>query len=261
MKERQIAVILPAYNEAESIGHVIAEVPKQQLERLGYSVQIVVVDNNSRDNTAEVARDNGAEVIFESQRGKGIAVKTALEACNADFIFMLDADYTYPATYIPEMMSHLEDGHPVVIGSRLKGKLQPGAMKRVNVIGNHILTILAVTLYQCRTTDLCTGFWGFRAEVAKSLDIKANGFDLEADMFSQIARQRLAIGQVPIDYRPRSGSSKLGSIKDGLRIARKLIRYRFRRTTKRNTVYKTDNIAHELNPLIGMDTESTTLES
>lgn len=135
MSNQQVSIILPALNEAETIGRVIDEIPREQLEHSGYSVRTIVVDNNSSDDTGKVARDRGAEVIFEPRRGKGIAVKTAFQYCNSDYIFMLDSDYTYPATYIPQMLILLEDGFSVVIGSRLSGKREVGAMSHLNLRG------------------------------------------------------------------------------------------------------------------------------
>jgi dolichol-phosphate hexosyltransferase len=229
MSNRRISIILPAFNEAETIDRVIEEIPRQQLENTGYLVHIIVVDNNSRDDTGKIARASGAEVIFEPRQGKGRAVKTALQCCNSDFIFMLDSDYTYPATYIPKMQSLLENGYAVVIGSRLSGTREAGAMSRLNLIGNYILTKMATILYMCKTTDLCTGMWGFRSTLVKSLDLTADGFDLEANIYAQIAHRHLAIGQVPIYYRCRSNQAKLASLKDGWRIGLKLVVDRFNR--------------------------------
>lgn len=227
MSQPQIAVILPGLNEAETIGLTIDEVPKELLEQSGYAVRVVVVDNGSSDETAQIARERGAEVITEPRRGKGMAMRTGFQAVDADFVFMLDADYTYPATCIPEMLDLLQDGATVVIGSRLKGKMKTGAMSRLNMIGNHLLTLMANTLYQAKTSDLCTGFWGFRGEVLKDLKLSADGFDLEADLFIQLSRGGHSIAQVPIIYRRRPTKQKLQSLRDGLRIGWKLTRDRF----------------------------------
>lgn len=222
----RVSVILPALNEAETIGMIIDEVPKELLGQSGYAVRVVVVDNGSSDETAQIARERGAEVIVEPRRGKGRAMMAGFKACDTDFIFMIDADFTYPATCIPEMLDLLQDGATVVVGSRLKGKIEKGAMSQLNMIGNHLLTLMANTLYRGKTSDLCTGLWGFRGEVLKGLKLSADGFDLEADLFIQLSRVGHSIAQVPITYRRRPTKQKLQSLRDGLRIGWKLIRDR-----------------------------------
>ena len=227
MDKNKVSIILPALNEAGTIGRVIDEIPTQALKQAGYSVEVLVVDNSSTDQTAQIAQEKGARVITEPRRGKGRAVRTAFEQVRADFVFMLDSDYTYPATYIPEMLKLLNQRYSVVIGSRLKGQREKNAISRLNIIGNHLLTLMANTLYRTKVSDLCTGYWGFRGEVIPRLNLSAEGFNLEAELFSQVAKKGYRIGEVPINYRCRSSTSKLHSIKAGASIARTLIARRF----------------------------------
>ncbi len=227
MTKHTITIILPAYNEELTIGKVIDEIPGQALERKGYQVDIIVVDGNSSDRTREIAQDKGARVIVERRRGKGRAMRTALGKVEADFIFMLDADYTYPATYIPDMLKILKD-FPVVVGSRLKGQREKGAISRLNLIGNHLLTWLANILYQAKISDLCTGYWGFRGEAIQNIDLTAEGFQLEAELFARLTRKGYHIAEIPIYYRCREGKAKLGSVRDGIKIACTLLTRRFR---------------------------------
>lgn len=227
VSQPRVSIILPALSEEATIGNVIDEIPRQALAQNGYDVSILVVDGNSPDRTREIAEEKGAQVIIEPRKGKGRAMQTAFQAVDADFVFMLDADYTYPATYIPEMLDLLRDGSKVVIGSRLKGKIEKGAMSRLNIIGNHLLTLMANILHQGKTSDLCTGFWGLRREVLKDLKLSADGFDFEANLFIQISRRGHSIAHVPITYRRRPTKQKLNSLKDGFKIGWKLIRDRF----------------------------------
>jgi glycosyltransferase involved in cell wall biosynthesis len=227
MNQPKISIVLPALKEEATIGKVIDEIPRQALAQKGYDVSILVVDGNSPDRTREIAEEKGAQVIIEPRKGKGRAMKTAFQAVDASFVFMLDADYTYPATHILEMLDQLRDGSHVVIGSRLKGKIEKGAMSRLNLIGNHLLTLMANILHGGKTSDLCTGFWGFRSEVLEDLNLSADGFDFEADLFIQISRSGYSIAHVPIIYRRRPTKQKLNSLRDGLRIGWKLIRSRF----------------------------------
>ena len=225
---KEVSIIFPALNEEETIGKIIDEVPIEDMEGRGYRAEIIVVDNGSTDKTREIAEAKGARVITEPSRGKGRAIRTAFESVSGDFVFMIDADFTYPATYIPRMLELLEGEYDVVLGSRLKGQREQGAMSRLNLVGNHLLAFLANLLYGTRVSDPCTGYWGFRGEVVKSLKLDAVGFELEANMLAEIARKGYRIAELPILYRRRPNEAKLGSLKDGFRIGQTLIRKRFR---------------------------------
>ena len=224
---KKVCVIFPALNEEETIGKVIDEVPVPQLEESGYKVEVVVVDNGSSDKTRDIAEARGARVITEPSRGKGRAMQAAFKSVEADYIFMLDADFTYPSTYIPDTLELLKDKYDVVLGSRLKGNMEDGAMSRLNLVGNRLLASLANLLYRGSVSDMCTGYWGFRGEVVKNLNIDAIGFELEANMLIEATKKGYRIGELPIHYRRRGTPTKLHALKAGFRIARTLIRKRF----------------------------------
>ena len=227
---KKVSVVLPALNEEEAIGKVIDEIPVEELEAKGYQIEIIVVDNGSTDKTAEIAAAQGAKVISEPNRGKGRAIRTGFEMVSGDFVFMIDSDFTYPAGYITQMVGLLESGYDVVLGSRLNGAVEHGAMKRLNLIGNHLLAFLANLLYGTRISDLCTGLWGFKVEVVRSLNLDAVGFELEANMLIEVAKRGYKISEVPIQYRKRATASKLGSIRAGWGIGKTIVRKRFSRS-------------------------------
>ena len=222
-----VLIVIPALNEVSTIGQVLDEIPFDELRRMGYEPRALVVDNGSSDGTRHVALEKGAEVVDEPRRGKGMAMRRAFRDVSADFVFMLDGDATYPPSHIPGMLHVLEDGHDVVIGSRLAGTRAPGSISRLNVIGNRLLTLLACTLYGVRISDLCTGYWGFRGEALSKLQLSAKGFNLEAEFFAEVARNHLRLGELPIHYRRRPTPAKLRSLRDGARIARTLLGKRF----------------------------------
>ena len=224
----RVCIIIPTLNEAEAIGKVIDEIPRQAMELKGYEVEVVVIDGDSTDGTRQVAEARGAKVVVEPRRGKGRQMRRALEIADADFIFMLDGDDTYPPSYIPEMLELLRRTYPVVIGSRLRGKIEKGGMSLTNLIGNRLLTLMANILYKTKISDLCTGYWGLRGEVIPNLKLSADGFDFEADLFSQVVKKSYRIGEIPIYYRRRLAPAKLNSIRDGLKIGWTLITRRFR---------------------------------
>lgn len=226
---KEVCIVLPALNEEEAIGRVIDEIPRGEIERRGYKARIIVVDNGSRDRTGEIARAKGAEVIVEPIKGKGMAIRTAFKSLSGEFVFILDADFTYPATHIPEMLEKLEDGYDVVIGSRLKGRMKRGAMSRLNLVGNRLLALMVNVLYGTRISDPCTGYWGMRQEVIRGLRLDAVGFEIEANMLTEIARDGCRITEIPIQYRRRSTPPKLSSLRDGFKIGKMLLRKRFRR--------------------------------
>jgi dolichol-phosphate mannosyltransferase len=228
MSKPKVTIILPALNEEKAIGKVIDEIPKSELEKDGYTVQVLVADGNSTDQTRQIAEEKGADIVIEPRKGKGVAVKTALKTVDADYIFMIDADYTYPASYIPNMLSLLKD-NSVVMGSRMMGKREKGSMTKTNTIGNYLLSLLATIVYQKRVSDVCTGYWGFQSKTIKTLDIKATGFELEASLFSTLARTGYSIVEIPIYYRKRGDQPKLNPFRDGSRIAWTLIKRRFKK--------------------------------
>ena len=230
MPNKTVSIIIPALNEEDTIAKVIDEIPKKDLQKAGYRVEIIVIDNNSTDGTAETAKEKGVKVIAEPVKGKGRAIRTAFKSVSGDFIFMLDADYTYPATYIPRMLEVLQEGHDVVIGSRLKGQMGKGAMSKMHLMGNRLLVFIANILYGTRISDLCTGYWGLTRRVIDNMGLDAKGFELEAAMFAEITKKGYSIAEVPIFYRRRATPSKLSSLKDGFKIVWTLLKKRFQRT-------------------------------
>ena len=134
MKNHSICVIIPAYNEEMTIGKVIDEIPRQALENEGYRIDIPLGDNNCSDGIGDIARSKKARIIVEPRRGKGRAAKTCISETEADFIFILDADYTYPAGLIPKMLSVLKDS-PVVIGSPAQSVERKGCHKPDQLAG------------------------------------------------------------------------------------------------------------------------------
>jgi dolichol-phosphate mannosyltransferase len=220
-----VAVVIPTLNEERSIGKVLDSVPVADLLKNGFETAVYVIDGRSTDTTREIAVEKGAMIILEERKGKGLAVQTAFKAITADYAIMVDGDDTYPIELAAEMIRLLQT-HDVVIGSRLKGTIEPGAMSRLNVLGNTLLTLLARALFSITVTDVCTGLWGYRGDAIRRLELEAPGFEIEADMFGECARKRLRIAEIPIRYRARVDHAKLSSLRDGLRIGAFLCRKR-----------------------------------
>ena len=212
-----VAVIIPTLNEGYSIGKVIEGVPIADLSKNGLETAVYVIDGQSNDGTREIAIEKGAQVILEDRRGKGFAVQTAFKSIAADYEIMVDGDNTYPIEMLTEMVRLLKK-NDVVIGSRLKGVIEPGAMTKLNVVGNVFLSFLASVLFGLRVSDVCTGFWGYRSDAIRRLTLTASGFEIEADMFVECVRKGLRVAEIPIIYRARKDQPKLSSLRDGIKI-------------------------------------------
>jgi glycosyltransferase involved in cell wall biosynthesis len=254
MTARKVVVMLPALNEEASIGKVIDDVPVAELHKKGYEVKVVIVDGHSTDRTPQIAREKGASVLVQEGRGKGVGVRRAIALCNPQevvpevlslpgglcsrfrdissmldmrYLIMLDADGTYPPVQILDVVNALESGADVVMGSRFLGSIAEGAMTGMNHFGNIVLSNVASFLYQTPCTDLCSGMWGFSSQALRALELDSKHFELEAEMFAESVKKGLRIAEVPIDYLPRVGETKLAPMRAGWTIFSKLMERRF----------------------------------
>ncbi|PDH25223.1 MAG: mannosyltransferase [Marine Group II euryarchaeote MED-G33] len=225
---RGLTILLPTYNEVDALPKVVKALPLDALRAAGWEPRIVVADGRSTDGTQAIATELGLELIVQGPAaGKGFGMREGFArflAHHDEVLVMLDADSTYAPNEMLRLLRHLDRGeYDVVIGSRLRGDIQPGAMSRVNWIGNHILTWFAVALYRVFISDVCTGYWAFRRGAIQKMSLNSTEFEIEAEMYAACATEGLRMSEVPISYAPRIGESKLGSVADGVRILRKLL--------------------------------------
>ena len=229
---RNLTILLPTRNEVEGLGMVIDQIPSEKLNELGWNSHLIIVDGYSTDGTVTLAKERGITVYGQSGGiGKGLGLRQAfthyLESGN-DALIMLDPDGTYNPLDIPHLLSKMDEGdYDVVIGSRLRGRIDDGAMSKINYLGNHILTWSAVALYRTFVSDLCTGFWAFKKEAVAEMKLNSISFEIEAEMYAACCHNKMKFGEVPIRYHNRKGKAKLSSLQDGLRIFRKLFVRRF----------------------------------
>lgn len=222
-KTKKVTVLIPCRNEADGIADVIKSFPRNALSRNGFSLDIIVIDNNSTDKTAQIARMNGAVVVEESLPGKGNAMKQGFASVSkdTDYVVMIDGDDTYQASELYRLIEPLDAGFcSVVIGSRLAGKISNNAMSLFNRLGNWGFSFLVRYVYRANVTDVLTGYFAWRREALDRLrpHLTARGFGIEMDMVTKMAKLGEEIYCVPITYAPRSGSSNLSPIIDGFRI-------------------------------------------
>jgi glycosyltransferase involved in cell wall biosynthesis len=223
-----VTIVVPAKDEEQGIGLTLRSLPLRTLQYQGFRTEVLVLDGNSRDATPRIARQWGAEVVGQPSPGKGVAFRVARPRMRGDYVVMIDADATYAADAIPAMLEMLAAREAdVVMGSRRKGRRAPGAMGSLNSFGNWALSTAASVLYLRRCSDVCTGLWGFRREALQALRLQGTGFELEVELFGRAARQGLRVREVPVDYMPRRGGTKLNRGADGLRIGWWLLRTRF----------------------------------
>ena len=214
-------VIIAALNEEEGIGLTIAEF----MDTLG-SPRVLVVDGRSTDRTVEIARNMGADVVFQDGLGKGDALAKAIEQSDlaVDYVVITDADYTYPAEYVPGMIRILEEKPDVgmVCGNRFNGHVDIKALHSVFYFGNRLLAFTHNLLNGVSLTDPLTGLRVVRAKILRNWKVKSKGFDVEVELNHQVEREGFGIVEVPIKYRERLGEKKLG-IKHGVEILRRMI--------------------------------------
>jgi len=220
---QKVAVVIPCYNEEAGIAAVINGFDRVELTRRGYELEVIVVDNNSTDRTAIVAHLAGAQVIRERVVGKGNALRTGFNniSQDTDYVVMLDGDATYDPGEILRLLEPLKNNFAdVIIGSRLSGKMETGAMPLFNRVGNWLYTMLVRHFYQTNVTDVLTGYFAWKLPVIESLTphLKSTGFAIEMEMVTKMARMGYEIYSVPISYNPRSGESSLHPVRDGYRI-------------------------------------------
>ena len=222
-----VDVIIPALNEQEALPHVLREIPRPLIRR------IVVADNGSTDRTAEVARENGAEVVHEPERGYGAACLRALAHLATDppeIVVFLDGDHSDHPSELPLLVDPIVAGDvDMVIGSRARGRREQGALSPQQQVGNAVACTSLRLLYGVRYTDLGP-FRAIRWETLQELGMQDRNYGWTVEMQIKAAQRGAAYREVPVSYRRRIGASKVsgtvrGSVGAGAKILWLLGRY------------------------------------
>jgi glycosyltransferase involved in cell wall biosynthesis len=217
-----ISVVIAALNEEEGIGPTLEE-----LQNVLGNSRLLVVDGNSFDRTVEIAKNMGADVLLQEGKGKGDALSKGIRQLspNVRFVVFTDADYTYPADYIPKMLEILEQNPTVgmVIGNRFNGEHNfDKCVTNLFYIGNRLLAFAQNALNGVDLEDPLSGLRVIRADILKNWKPKSKGFDVEAEMNYRIEREGYQIVEIPISYRPRLGEKKL-KLRHGFGIMKRII--------------------------------------
>jgi glycosyltransferase involved in cell wall biosynthesis len=220
-REKTVSVVIPCFNEEEGIAKVIDALPPSIDE-------IVVVDNNSTDRTAEVAKGRGARVVFEKRKGYGAAYKAGLPAVTGEITVTMDGDGTYPMEQIEACIDYLLDkGLDFVSASRFPLR-NPSAMNLSNKIGNNLLTIASLLLFMKGIKDSQSGMWIYKSSVYPMLEPKSDGMPFSEEIkIAAIRNPGVRFDECHIDYHPRIGEVKLDKWRDGIRNLLYLIKLRF----------------------------------
>jgi glycosyltransferase involved in cell wall biosynthesis len=224
----KLSVIIPVYNEVESIEVILKRVNDTKLVS-----EIVVVDDGSKDGTRDVlktldGKNNVRVILHEKNQGKGAAVRTGMKAALGDILLIQDADLEYDPRDFPELLKPIEEGiADVVYGSRFLGRAHRVTMFW-HLVANKMLTFLTNILYNTILTDMETGYKVFRREVIEGMVIRANSFNFEPEFTAKILKRNYRIFEVPITFNPRDYTQgKKIKLHDAFEAVWALIKYRF----------------------------------
>ncbi|MCW4044208.1 MAG: glycosyltransferase family 2 protein [Candidatus Bathyarchaeota archaeon] len=212
---------MAALNEEPGIGQTITELT----ENLN-TTRVLVVDGNSHDRTVEIAKNCGAEIVFQDGVGKGDAIAKALGYTDSDvkYIVLTDADFTYPAEYVPKMIEILERNPRVgmVCGNRFSQRVDSETLRGSFYLGNRLLAFAHNLFNGVDMRDPLTGLRVIRAEILRDVSLKSKGFDIEVELNRWVERKGFEIVEVPIIYRKRLGEKKL-KLKHGSTILKRIL--------------------------------------
>lgn len=213
----RIAVLIPCYNEALTIGKVV-----EDFRTAIPGAQIYVCDNNSSDNTAALAMEAGASVFKEPRQGKGPAVRTLFDRVDADIYLMVDGDDTYPADAAGRLIQQVQrDGYDMCVGNRLSS-FKSGSFRAFHLFGNRTICAMINLLFRSRLQDVLSGYRCFSQRFARFVPVLSSGFEVEVELTLQALDKGFSISEVDVAYgeRPEGSLSKLNTWNDGLIILR-----------------------------------------
>ncbi len=220
-----VSVIMPCLNE-ESVVKQCVECTREGLSLLGVPGEIIIVDNGSTDRSSEMAQAAGARVVHERRRGYGSALMAGFAHARGEVCVMGDADGSYDFRQIPDLIRALDQGYDLVIGSRLDGMIQAGAMPWMHrYIGNPLLTGVLNLFFRLKVRDAHSGFRAIRRATYETLRLRMDGMEFASEMLVAARQRGLRVTEVPIRYLVRTGSSKLRRWRDGWRHLRFMLLY------------------------------------
>ena len=222
MKDKKIAVLIPCYNESKTIEKVVKDYKK-----VLPNAEIYVYDNNSIDNTDEIAKNAGAIVRYEYKQGKGNVIRSMFRDIDADCYLMIDGDDTYSAKHAKEMCDYILSGQAdMVIGDRLSSTYFKENKRPFHNFGNVLVRKLINTLFKSNVKDIMTGYRAFSYAFVKTFPVLSKGFEIETEMTIHSLDKNLLLKEIPIEYRdrPEGSVSKLNTFSDGFKVLKTIAR-------------------------------------
>jgi glycosyltransferase involved in cell wall biosynthesis len=224
--------VIPAYNEQATLDECL-----RRVVALGLDAELVVVDDGSRDGTAEALASStvpGLHVFTHpTNLGKGAAVRTGIAATTGEIVLILDADLEYDPDDIPRLIAPIADGYAdVVFGTRLRGGGHPQRAHLFwHYLGNRFLSLLTNVLYNTTISDMEVGYKVFRGELIRSIELVSDGFGFEPEVTAKVLRRGVRLYELPISYYGRTyAEGKKVTWRDGVSAIVQLIRFRFSRS-------------------------------
>ncbi len=213
----EISVVIPCLNEEAGI-KICLEKAKRVFKKENIKGEIIVVDNGSADKTGEIALSAGAKVVFEDEEGYGSAYIRGLKEAKGDLIIIADGDNTYDFSEIPKFINPLKRDVDFVIGNRFKGRIHKGSMPFFNrYVGNPVLSGLYRMVFKTKISDIHCGMRAFTRRAYEKMDLKCKGMEFAAEMVMEAINNHMSIEEVPVNYFPREGKSKLRALPDAWR--------------------------------------------
>lgn len=222
MKDKKIAVLIPCYNESKTIKKVVEDYKKALP-----MADIYVYDNNSTDNTDEIAKKAGAIVKYEYKQGKGNVIRKMFKEIDADCYLMIDGDDTYPSKNAKEMCDLILEGKAdMVVGDRLSSTYFTENKRPFHNFGNKLVRSLINTLFKSNIKDIMTGYRAFSYDFVKTFPILSKGFEIETEMTIHALDKNFLLKEIPVDYkdRPAGSESKLNTFSDGIKVLKTIAR-------------------------------------
>ncbi len=221
----EVSVVLPCLNEEKGLGLCIAKI-KEVFSRERLRGEIVVADNGSTDNSVKIAQDAGARVVHEPQKGYGAAYLCGLRHARGRYIVIGDSDNTYDFNAIPAFLGRLREGCEFVLGSRFKGTMRKGAMSWSHrYVGNPILSGLCRLFFRTSLSDIHCGMRAFTRDAYLRMKLRTLGMEFATEMVVSALANDIKVCEIPIDYFPREGDSKLIPLADAWRHIRFMLLY------------------------------------
>lgn len=228
-KKEKVSVIIPAYNEVETICSVIKDI--HDLSNI-YNLEIIVVDDGSKDGTAIVAKKSGAHkvIIHKKNQGKGAAFRSGIKEATGDYVVQIDADKQLMASEIPKLIEPLKDGYDIAIGARYEflSLLNSGFTSFIKMYGNFFLSFSASIVSGRKVVDVMTGLKAFKRSVVLDINPQVNDFGYEAELVIKAAKKKYKMKNVTVTcIKRQTGKSNLRTVKHGLLVFKTIIESSF----------------------------------